>query len=167
MVGQTGNAGVVGEVYARVESTMVEYYRNPEATNESLTHDGYWISGDVGKIDDEGYLYIVDRKKDMIITGGENVYSPEVESVLFTHPAVLEAAVIGVPDPTWGEAVKAIVVLKPDQQAESQELLEHCRTNLAHYKCPKTIDIVPELIKSSAGKILKREMRKWYSAESA
>lgn len=157
--------GAVGEVWARVESTMLGYYRNPEGTAASLTPDGYWISGDMGKVDAEGYLYIVDRKKDMIITGGENVYSPEVESVLFAHPAVLEAAVIGVPDLTWGEAVKAVVVLKPGQTVEPQELVSHCRANLAHYKCPKTIDIVPELIKSSAGKILKREMRKWYQPE--
>jgi len=113
-------------------------------------------------INDEGYVNIVDRKKDMIITGGENVYSTEVENVLYEHPAVLEAAVIGVPDDHWGEAVKACLVLKPGQTATENDIIDFCKQNIAHYKSPKTVDFLEELPKVGSGKIFKKGLREQY-----
>ncbi len=153
--------GEVGEIIARGANIMPGYWRKPEET-AAVLRDGWYFSGDMATIDEEGYIYIVDRKKDMIISGGENIYSVEVEKALSSHPAVLESAVIGVPDERWGEAVKAIVVLRPGMSATSDELIEHCRTQIAGFKCPRSVDFLDALPKSASGKILKRELREPY-----
>ncbi|MGE5701797.1 MAG: long-chain-fatty-acid--CoA ligase [Clostridia bacterium] len=153
--------GEVGEIVARGPNVMLGYWNRPEETAAALA--GGWLrTGDLATVDDENFFFLVDRKKDMIVTGGENVYSVEVENVVYTHPAILEAAVVGVPDERWGEAVKVIVVLKKDATLEEEELIEHCRRFLANYKVPKSVDIVSELPKSGAGKILKRNLRDRY-----
>jgi long-chain acyl-CoA synthetase len=156
--------GTVGEVCARGPVIMDGYWRKPEETARAL-RGGYMHTGDLGYMDEDGYVYLVDRVKDMIVTGGENVYSVEVEAALYSHPAVLEAAVFGVPHSTFGEQVHAIVVLKDGQRASPEELMAHCRQAIAGYKCPKTITMRPEpLPKSGAGKILKRDLRAPYWA---
>ncbi len=157
--------GEVGEVVIRGPNVMVGYWNKPEETARALV-DGWYHSGDLGYQDDEGYVFLVDRAKDMIVTGGENVYSTEVEDVLYRHPAVLEAAVFGIPDERWGEAVHAVVV--PRSSVTAEELLAHCRPSLAGYKLPKQIDLRDEpLPKSGAGKVLKRELRDPYWAGQA
>ncbi|MDB5728588.1 MAG: hypothetical protein JWQ00_1793, partial [Noviherbaspirillum sp.] len=155
-------AGVVGEVVIRGERVMRDYWNKEKATAEAL-RNGCYHSGDMGYLDENESLYIVDRKKDMIITGGENVYSVEVESVLSSHPAVMEVAVIGVPHEQWGEAVKAIVVARPGANVTEQELIAYCRQHIAAYKTPKTIEFYPEgLPKTSTGKLAKRALRDRY-----
>ena len=124
-------------------------------------------TGDLGRVDDDGFLFIEDRIKDMIITGGENVYSPEVERVLAEHPAVAEVAIIGVPDDRWGETVKAVVAFKPDQAVPAEELIAFARERLAGYKAPSSIDVVEALPRNPSGKILKRDLRKPYWADRA
>ena len=151
--------GEVGEIVARGPNVMLGYWKRPEETAKTLV-DGWVHTGDLATVDEEEFIYIVDRAKDMIITGAENVYSTEVEDALYRHPAVLEAAVIGIPDETWGEVVKAIVVLRPGQQAEEGEVIAHCHEWIAGYKCPKSVDFMEALPKSGAGKILKSELRK-------
>ena len=150
--------GEVGEIIARGPNIMKGYWNRPEETAHAL-RDGWYWSGDLGAMDEDHFVYIVDRKKDMIITGGENVYSVEVEYVIYRHPAVFEAAVVGVPDEKWGEAVKAVVVTKPGQQVSEDELIAHCREALAGFKVPKSVQFVDALPKSGAGKILKRSLR--------
>jgi long-chain acyl-CoA synthetase len=150
--------GTVGEIIARGPNIMKGYWNKPEQTQKSL-RNGWYHSKDMGRFDDEGYLYIVDRKDDMIVTGGENVYSTEVEAVLYAHPAIQEAAVVGVPDETWGEAIKAIVVIRPNLRATEAEILEHCKKNLSTYKVPRSVEFLPELPKSGTGKILKTALR--------
>jgi acyl-CoA synthetase (AMP-forming)/AMP-acid ligase II len=137
---------------------MKGYRNRPEATAEAVTVDGWFRTGDVGRIDADGFIFVEDRLKDMIITGGENVYSIEVERVLAEHPAVTEVAVIGVPDERWGEAVKAVVVV--DDSTSEEELTQWCRERLARYKCPRSIDIIDELPRNPTGKILKKDLRK-------
>lgn len=150
-------AGTVGEVAIRGENVMRGYWNKPGATAAVLS-DGWYRTGDLGYMDDHAYLYLVDRAKDMIVSGGENVYSTEVEEVLYGHPAVLEAAVFGIPDERWGEAVHAVVVPRAD--VTEAELLRHCRELIAGYKLPKSIELRSEpLPKSGAGKVLKRELR--------
>ena len=150
-------AGEVGEVAVRGPNVMQGYWNKPEETGRALI-GGWYLSGDLGRLDDEGFLYLVDRAKDMVVTGGENVYSTEVEEALYAHPAVLEAAVFGVPDERWGEAVHAVVV--PRSAVTSEELVAHCRTRIAAYKVPKRIDVTERsLPKSGAGKVLKRALR--------
>jgi acyl-CoA synthetase (AMP-forming)/AMP-acid ligase II len=127
-----------------------------------ITEDGWFRTGDMGRIDADGFVFVEDRLKDMIITGGENVYSPEVERVLAEHPAVMEVAIIAVPDDTWGESVKAVVALKPDSTATEEELIAFCRDSLARFKCPRSVDIIEALPRNPTGKILKRELRKPY-----
>jgi len=149
--------GAIGEVVVRGPNVMQGYWNKPEQTEEVLK-DRWYHTGDLGSTDEEGFLFLVDRKKDMIISGGENVYSTEVEDVLYKHPAVLEAAVFGVPDERWGEAVHAVVVAREPVSAEA--LIAHCRESLAGYKVPRSIDFrTDELPKSGPGKILKRELR--------
>ncbi|MGL6043188.1 MAG: AMP-binding protein, partial [Sandaracinobacteroides sp.] len=154
----------VGEIAIRSVSVMAGYHGNPEATAKSI-RDGWYLTGDAGWMDADGYLYIHDRVKDMIVSGAENIYPAEVENALFAHPAVRDAAVIGVPDARWGEAVKAIVVLKPGESVEAEALIAHCRTRIAGYKCPKTVDFVDELPRNPSGKVLKKEIRKAYWPE--
>jgi acyl-CoA synthetase (AMP-forming)/AMP-acid ligase II len=140
---------------------MKGYWKMPDATAETLR--GGWLhTGDLGTMDDSGYVFIMDRLKDMIVSGGENVYPREIEEVLFTHPAVADAAVIGVPSDKWGEAVKAVVVLKPDASAGADDLIDFCRDKLAGYKRPSSVDFVDALPKNPSGKILKRELREPY-----
>src|SRR6185295_14619162 len=150
-------SGTVGEICGRGPVVMKGYWRKPEETARAL-RGGFMHTGDLGYLDDDGYVYLVDRVKDMIVTGGENVYSVEVEAVLYAHPAVLEAAVFGIPHETFGEQVHASVVLKENQHVPPDELIAHCRQSIGGYKCPKTITVQTEpLPKSGAGKILKRE----------
>jgi long-chain acyl-CoA synthetase len=152
--------GEVGEVAARGDNVMAGYWNKPAPTAEALA-GGWYHTGDLGYLDDEAFLYLVDRAKDMIVTGGENVYSTEVEDVLYRHPAVLEAAVFAVPDQRWGEAVHAVVVLR--SAVTEAELAAHCREEIAGYKVPKRIELREEpLPKSGAGKVLKRELREPY-----
>ncbi|MFY0544463.1 long-chain-fatty-acid--CoA ligase [Brevibacillus sp. H7] len=160
-LGEDVKPGEVGEIIARGANVMKGYWNRPEETASAIK-DGWLYTGDMATVDEENFFFIVDRKKDMIITGGENVYSVEVENIIYTHPAVLEAAVVGVPDEKWGEAVKAIVVVKKDQQLTEEDLIAHCRQYLANYKVPKSVDLVAELPKSGAGKILKRNLRDSY-----
>ena len=156
--------GESGEIWFRTPQATIGYLGKPDATTELLTDDGWLRTGDVGRVDDGGFLFIEDRIKDMIITGGENVYSPEVERVLAEHPAVAEVAIIGVPDDRWGETVKAVVAFKPEQSVEPDELIAFARTKLATYKTPTSIDVIGELPRNPSGKILKRDLRKPYWA---
>jgi acyl-CoA synthetase (AMP-forming)/AMP-acid ligase II len=150
--------GVVGEIVIRGEQVLKGYFRNEEGTKKAF--DGGWFhTGDMARRDEEGFFYIVDRMKDMIITGGENVYSREVEEVLYTHPSVSEAAVVGLPDPVWGENVTAVVVLRPGTTATEAEIIATARERLAGYKKPKRVIFVDELPKTVSGKIVKRELR--------
>jgi long-chain acyl-CoA synthetase len=151
--------GEVGEILFRGPNATRGYWKLPDLTAESI-RDGWVYTGDLARQDPEGYFYIVGRKKELMITGGYNVYPREVEEVLYTHPAVYEAAVIGVPDEVKGEVPKAYVVLKPGLAATEKEIAEFCRQNLASYKVPRQVEIRPELPKSSTGKILHRELRK-------
>jgi acyl-CoA synthetase (AMP-forming)/AMP-acid ligase II len=151
----------MGEIVTRSDLVMRGYWRNPEATEATL-RNGWLHTGDVGYMDEKGYLFIMDRSKDMIITGGENVYPREVEEVIIRHPAVREVAVIGVPDPRWGEAVKAVVAVKPGTTLTEEDVIGFCRDNIASYKKPKSVDFVEELPKNNYGKVLKRELRAQY-----
>ena len=153
--------GAVGEIRIRSQAIIKGYYGNPEATAAEF-QDGAWRSGDLGRLDADGYLYIVDRIKDMIISGGFNVYAVEVEAALAAHPAVLMAAVIGVPHPEWGEAVHAEVMLRAGAQATEAELIEHAKAALGSYKAPKTLSFVETLPTSVVGKVLRREVREKY-----
>ncbi len=150
--------GVVGEMVIRGEQVLLGYFRNEEGTNRAF-EDGWFHTGDMARRDEEGFFYIVDRMKDMIITGGENVYSREVEEVLYLHPAVSEAAVVGVPDVMWGEKVTAIVVLRAGMSATEAEIIAVSRDNLAGFKKPKAVVFLDELPKTVSGKIIKRELR--------
>jgi long-chain acyl-CoA synthetase len=151
--------GEVGEILFKGPNATKGYWRLPGETAESI-RDGWVCTGDLAKQDEEGYFYIVGRKKDLIITGGYNVYPREIEEVLYTHPAVYEAAVIGIPDEAKGEIPKAFVALKPEQVISEKEIIDFCKENLAPYKVPKKVEIRSELPKSSTGKILHRELRK-------
>jgi long-chain acyl-CoA synthetase len=153
--------GEVGEIVMRGPNVMLGYWRQPEATAEAL-RGGWMRSGDLATVDEEGYITIVDRKKDMIISGGENIYSTEVENALYRHPAVLEAAVIGVPDERWGERVHAVVVLKPGHRVEGTQLADFCRQFIAGYKIPRSVEFVDALPKTGSGKIQKAELRERY-----
>jgi long-chain acyl-CoA synthetase len=152
-------AGEIGELWVRGPNVMLGYWNRPEATESALVA-GWYRSGDAARVDEDGYLYLVDRLKDMIVTGAENVYSIEVENALLEHPAVQEAAVFGVPDARWGEAVHAVVTVAPDQALTTDDLIEHCRRLIAGYKIPRAIDIQPRpLPRSAAGKLLKNTLR--------
>jgi acyl-CoA synthetase (AMP-forming)/AMP-acid ligase II len=150
-----------GEIVARANHILSSYWRNPEATAEAI-RDGWFHTGDGGSVDDEGYITITDRKKDVIISGGENVSSIEVEDTLFSHPAVQEVAVIGVPHEKWGETVKALVVLVAGANASERELIDHCKSRLAGYKCPTSVEIRTELARTATGKLQKFKLREPY-----
>ncbi|MCR6032403.1 long-chain-fatty-acid--CoA ligase [Nocardioides sp. zg-579] len=154
--------GTHGEIWLRTPQLMKGFLNKPEATAEVVVEDGWFRTGDMGKLDEDGYLFVEDRLKDMIISGGENIYSPEVERVLAEHPAVMEVAIIGIPDDTWGESVKAVVALKPDTSATEEELIAYCREHLAHFKCPRSVDVIEALPRNPTGKILKRDLRAPY-----
>jgi acyl-CoA synthetase (AMP-forming)/AMP-acid ligase II len=153
--------GSMGEIVTRSELVMPGYWKNPAATAAALR--GGWLhTGDMGMMDAQGYVYILDRSRDMIISGGSNVYPREVEEVLLTHPAVSEVCVIGVPDEKWGESVKALVVARAGSAATEHDLIEHCRAHLAGFKKPKSVEFRSALPKNSYGKVLKRELRAPY-----
>ena len=154
----------VGEIEMRSAAVMKGYWNRPEATAQAIDAEGWFRSGDAGYFDAGGFLYIHDRVKDMIVTGGENVYPAEVENALFSHPTVADAAVIGVPDERWGEAVKAVVVLRAGAPVDPAALIAHCRTLIAAYKAPKSVDFVDALPRNPSGKVLRRELRKPYWA---
>ncbi len=154
--------GTVGEVLVRSPQNMVGYWRMPDATAATILPDGYLRTGDAGYLDEDGYLYIHDRVKDMIISGGENIYPAEVENVLLSHPGVADVAVIGIPSERWGETPLALVVRAPEVEADADELLAFARTRLAGYKCPTAVEFVAELPRNPSGKVLKRELRAPY-----
>jgi len=156
--------GEVGEVVCRTPQIMLGYWDLPEATRAAI-RDGWFHTGDAGYMDGDGYVYIYDRVKDMIISGGENIYPAEVENALFGHPAIADVAVIGVPDEKWGEAVKAVVVKKPGIEVSIAELIEFARSRIGGFKVPRSIDFVDALPRNPSGKILKRELRKPYWAD--
>ncbi|HYO02923.1 MAG TPA: long-chain-fatty-acid--CoA ligase [Mycobacterium sp.] len=157
-------AGSQGELWFRSKQLMKGYLNRPDATAEAITEDGWFRTGDIGRVDQDGYIFVEDRLKDMIISGGENIYSIEVERVIAEHPAVAEVAVIGVPDEKWGESVKAVVAL--EGEATEKEIIAFARERLAAYKCPKTVDVVKELPRNPTGKILKKDLRQphWEAA---
>jgi len=154
-------AGEIGEIIIKGKRIMTGYWRNSDSTEKTIK-DGWLHTGDMGFYDEKGFIYIADRKKDMIVTGGENVYPKEVEDVLYRHPAVMEAAIVGIPDDYWVERVHAVVVLKEGQQATAEEIIRFCKEHIAHYKAPKGVEFVESLPKSPQGKILKKEIRKQY-----
>jgi long-chain acyl-CoA synthetase len=160
--GEDVRPGEVGEIIARGPNVMQGYWNKPEETAAAF-REGWFCTGDLATVDDEQFIFIVDRKKDMIITGGENVFSTEVENALYRHPSVLEAAVIGVPDERWGELVMALVVPKPETTVTEAEIIDHCRGLIAHYKCPRRVEFRSEPFpKSGSGKILKAALREPY-----
>jgi fatty-acyl-CoA synthase len=155
-------AGQAGEILLRGPKVVSAYWNNPEATAAAFTADGWFRTGDIGHLDKDGYLYIDDRKKDMIVSGGENVATSEVERVLYEHAAVLEVAVVGMPDARWGEVPRAFVVLRPGSgtgDVAAEALIAHCRARLASFKTPKEIVFLDVLPRNPSGKVLKRELR--------
>jgi acyl-CoA synthetase (AMP-forming)/AMP-acid ligase II len=154
--------GEIGEIATRSVKNIKAYWNLPEATKSTIDDDGWLRTGDAGYLDDDGYLYMHDRVKDMIISGGENVYPAEVEDAVYSHPAVEDVAVIGVPDDKWGEAIKAFVVVKDDVEVSADDIIRFARTRIAKFKCPKTIDFIDTLPRNPSGKILRRELREPY-----
>ena len=157
----------IGEIVARGNNVMEGYYKQPEET-ASVMRGGWFHTGDLAVVHPDGYIEVVDRLKDVIISGGENISSVEVESMLYEHPAVLEAAVVGVPDGRWGEVPKALVVLRPRQHADEHELIAFCRDRMAHFKAPKSVEFLDTLPKTATGKVQKFTLREpyWQAHES-
>ena len=155
--------GAVGEIITRSPQNMLGYWNQPEATRRAI-RDDWFYTGDAGYLDKDSYIYIYDRVKDMIISGGENIYPAEVESAICDHPDVAEVAVVGVPDDKWGEAVKAIVVMKPGKKATSSDIIGFTRERIAGFKTPKTVDFIEALPRNASGKILRRHLRDPYWA---
>ena len=160
--GNDVKVGDVGEIVYRGPTTLREYYKNPEATEEAMA-GGWFHSGDLVREDEDGYIYVVDRAKDMIISGGENIYAAEVEEVIFSHPKVLEVAIIGTPDQKWGESVKAIVVPKEGENISEEEIIAHCQEKLASYKKPRSVEIIEILPRNAAGKVKKFILKEQYN----
>ena len=154
--------GQPGELWFRTPQLMDGYHNKPDATKEAVTEDGWFRTGDIGRVDDGGFVFVEDRLKDMIISGGENIYSVEVERALTDHPAVGDAAVFGIPDEKWGESVKAVVELSAGQEVSPEELIAWCKEKLAGYKCPRSVEIMVELPRNPTGKLLKKDLRKPY-----
>ena len=164
VVDEEGNdleTGQIGEVISKSDLNMKGYWNKPEATKESIV-DGWFYSGDAGFFDQEGYLFIHDRVKDMIVSGGENIYPAEVENALMSHNEILDAAVVGVPDDKWGESVKGFVVIGENSSLKEEDIISYSRTQIAAYKCPKSIEFIKELPRNPSGKILRRELRDPY-----
>jgi acyl-CoA synthetase (AMP-forming)/AMP-acid ligase II len=153
--------GEIGEITVQSRHNMVEFWHKPEDTHATIV-DGWLHTGDMAYYDEKGFVYIVDRKRDMIISGGENIYSREVEEVIYGHPSVQEVAVIGIPDPYWVERVHALVTVKPGENLTADEVVTFCKQRLAGYKAPKSAEIIDSLPKNPIGKILKRELRAKY-----
>ena len=160
--GQPVALGEIGEICLRGPDVFAGYWRAPEATREVLGDDGWLRTGDLARMDEEGYLYIVDRRKSMLVSGGFNIYPSEIESVLSQHPAIYEVCVVGVPDEHWGEAVKAVVVLRQGAQASEQALIDFCKERLADFKKPRSVDFVDSLPKNSNGKLSRKDVRERY-----
>jgi long-chain acyl-CoA synthetase len=160
--GEDRPSGEVGEIWTRTRQNMKGYWKQPEATAATIDADGWLRTGDLGYLDDEGYLYIHDRVKDMIVSGGENVYPAEVENVLMAHPAVADVAVIGVPSERWGEEPRAIVVKGADAEVTPEELIDFTRGKLAKYKCPTSVEFTDVLPRNPSGKVLKKDLRARY-----
>ncbi|MDY7036343.1 MAG: long-chain-fatty-acid--CoA ligase [Thermodesulfobacteriota bacterium] len=163
--GETVQAGEVGEITARGDTMMKGYWKMKEATEEAM-QDGWLHTGDMGRMDDDGYIYIVDRKKDMIISGGENIYSREIENVIYSHPSVQEVAVIGIPDEEWGEAVLALIVPKEGEVILEEEIIDFCKKQLASYKKPKKVEFLKYLPRTESGKIWKKELKEKYQKKN-
>jgi len=159
---QTLPAGNVGELVIRGPNLMQGYWNRPEATEEAFS-GGWFHTGDLARMDDEDHLYIVERKKDMYISGGENVYPAEVENIIFQLPQIAEAAVIGVKDPKWGEVGRAVVVVKEGRRVTADEIIDHLKSSLAKYKIPKTVAFTDQLPRNAAGKVLKNILREEHS----
>ncbi|MEO7398368.1 MAG: long-chain-fatty-acid--CoA ligase [Ilumatobacteraceae bacterium] len=158
-IGDEVATGDIGEIWVRSQQVMKGYWNNPAETARAITKDGWFKSGDAGFIDADGYVYIHDRVKDMIVSGGENVYPAEVENVLMAHPAVADVAVIGVPHEKWGETTKAMIVKKPDAEVTEQEVIDFARQRLARFKCPTSVDWIDALPRNPSGKVLKKDLR--------
>ena len=156
--------GEVGELWTRSAQNMKGYWNNPDATRAVFTADGWFKTGDAGYIDAGGYVFLTDRIKDMIVSGGENIYPAEVENVLAGHPSVADVAVIGVPDPKWGETPKAVIVLREGAESDAPGIIAWARDRLAHYKCPTSVDFIDLLPRNPSGKVLKRQLREPYWA---
>jgi len=154
--------GVTGEVCTRGGSVTVGYWRNPEATAAAFWPDGYFRTGDAGYVDEDGYVFLRDRIKDLLMSGGENIYPAEVENAIMTHPDVLEVAVVGIPSERWGETPHAVVVARPGRTLTADDVIAHTRTQIAHYKCPTSVEVVEALPRNPSGKVLKRELRAPY-----
>jgi fatty-acyl-CoA synthase len=150
--------GEVGELYAR-NSTLISGYHNNEEATRSSQRDGFFSVGDLGRVDQDGYYYLESRKHDMVISGGVNIYPREIEDHLHTHPAIVDAAVVGVPDPEWGETLRAFVVLRDGADLTEAEVIDYCRQALADFKRPRKVTFLPELPRNPTGKVLKRELR--------
>jgi len=159
-------AGEVGELLIRGPNITPGYWNNPEATAKTFTDD-WLMTGDAARCDDEGFVFIVDRWKDMYITGGENVYPAEVENILYQLPQIAEAAIIGVPSERWGETGKAVLVLKPGKAISSEEVIAHCLANLAKFKVPQSVEFIHALPRNATGKVLKRTLREQYVGSQA
>jgi long-chain acyl-CoA synthetase len=160
--GEDRPTGAVGELWTRSVQNMKGYWSRPAETASVLTRDGWLRTGDAGFLDEEGYVFLTERVKDMIISGGENVYPAEVENILAGHPGIEDVAVIGVPHETWGETVKAIVVRKPGAAPTPEQIIEYAREHLAHYKCPTSVDFAGVLPRNPSGKLMKRQLREPY-----
>lgn len=164
--GQDVAVGEIGEIVCRCDMVMEGYWQKPAETEQAI-RAGWLHTGDLARVDENGFVYLVDRMKDMIIRGGENIYPAEIERILFDHPAIAEAAVIGVPDITWGECVKAFVVLRPSMHATAEDVIRHCRDHLASYKKPAFVEFIDALPRTSGGKVLKTELRSLHARRQA
>ncbi|MEJ8858127.1 long-chain-fatty-acid--CoA ligase [Variovorax robiniae] len=162
VTGEPVAVGEPGEIWVRSEQVMGGYWGKPESTAAAITEDGWLRSGDGGHMDADGYLYVTDRIKDMIISGGENIYPAEIERVMVEHPSIEDVAVIGVPDEKWGEVPKAVIVARPGHTIDSAQMMAWCRERLASFKCPKSFDVIDALPRNPTGKVLKKDLRKPY-----
>lgn len=161
-LGEDQPVGEVGEIWTRSTNNMMGYWNLPDATDSTMAQGGWIKTGDAGYLDEDGYLFIHDRVKDMIISGGENVYPAEVESAIFGHPDVLEVAVIGVPDAKWGEAVKAICVPRSEKEIDPDSIIAWARERIAGFKAPRSVDVIAALPRNASGKILRKDLRAPY-----